>query len=51
MFEKNLAQFSKNYRTFFPKIVMKLKKYGIGIRDPGSATLHNTSVPEPDLVF
>ncbi len=35
--EKNVGQFSKNYRTFYPKIVTKLSKiqYEFGIRDPG----------------
>jgi hypothetical protein len=32
--EKNLGQFSKNYRTFYTKIVNKLSK--IWIWDPGS---------------
>jgi hypothetical protein len=31
-----LDQFSKNYRTFSQKFVTKLKKYGVGIRDPAS---------------
>jgi hypothetical protein len=30
-----LDQFSKNYRTFYLKIVTKLSKYVFGIRDPG----------------
>jgi hypothetical protein len=34
--EKNLAQFSKNYRIFYPKICqLSSKKYGFGIPDPG----------------
>ncbi len=35
--KKKLGQFSKNYRTFYPKFVTNLpKKYGFGIRDPRS---------------
>jgi hypothetical protein len=34
--EKNLGQFSKNYRTFYPKnLSLSSQKYGFGIRDPG----------------
>jgi hypothetical protein len=32
---KNLGQFSKNYRTFYPKnLSICSQKYGFGIRDP-----------------
>jgi hypothetical protein len=35
--EKNLDQFSKNYRTFFTqKFSLSSQKYGFEIRDPGS---------------
>ena len=35
--EKNLGQFSKNYRTFYPKkLSLSSQKYGFGIRYPGS---------------
>ncbi len=34
--EKNLGQFSKNYRSFLPKILsLSSQKYGFGIRDLG----------------
>jgi hypothetical protein len=33
--KKNLGQFSKNYRTFYPKkLSLSSKKYGFRIRDP-----------------
>jgi hypothetical protein len=32
--EKNLGQFSKNYRTFSKNLSLSSKKYGVGIRDP-----------------
>ncbi len=33
--EKNLGQFWKNYRTFYPqKMSLSSKTYGLGIRDP-----------------
>jgi hypothetical protein len=35
--KKNLGQFSKNYRTFYPKkLSLSSQKYGFGIRDPRS---------------
>jgi hypothetical protein len=55
--KKNLGQFSKNYRTFYPKIVTKLSK--IWVWDPGSGKTYSGSriraqgpkrhlVPDPD---
>jgi hypothetical protein len=38
---KNLGQFSKNYRTFYPKIVNKLSK--IRVWDPGSGKTYSGS--------
>ncbi len=61
---KMLAQFTKNYRTFYLKIVIKLSKIwvwdlGSGIRDPGSGKTYSGSrilvqgskmhrIPDPD---
>ncbi len=42
--EKNLGQFSKNYRTCYPKIVTKLSK--IGVWDPGSGK-NLFRIPDP----
>ncbi len=47
--EKNLSQFSKNYKTFYPKIChWSSKKYGFGsgIRDPGSG-IREKPIPDP----
>jgi hypothetical protein len=38
--EKNLGQFSKNYRTFYPK---NSQKYGFGILDPRSGKTYSGS--------
>jgi hypothetical protein len=51
--EKNLGQFSKNDRTFYPKIVTKLSKVwvwdpGSGIRDPGSGK-NLFRIPDPGV--
>jgi hypothetical protein len=46
--EKNLGQFSKNYRTFYPKIVTKLSKMGFGIRDPRSG-IREKPIPDPGV--
>jgi hypothetical protein len=48
-----LGQFSKNYRTFYPKIVTKLSKIwswdpGSGIRDPGSGK-NLFRIPDPGV--
>ncbi len=40
--EKNLDQFSKNYRTFYPKVVTNLSK--IWVWDPGSG---KKFIPDP----
>ncbi len=47
--EKNLGQFSKNYRTFYPKkLSLSSQKYGFGIRDPVSGkTLFR--IPDPGV--
>jgi hypothetical protein len=46
-----LGQFSKNYRTFYPKNYQKaLKKYGLGIRDPRSGIRKNLfRIPDPGV--
>jgi hypothetical protein len=41
--EKNLGQFSKNYRTFYPKkLSLSSQKYGLEIRDSGSGIRKKT---------
>jgi hypothetical protein len=43
--EKNLAQFSKNCETFYPKnLPLSSKKYGFGIRVQGSK---RHRIPDP----
>jgi hypothetical protein len=42
--KKNFGQFSKNYRTFYPKIVTKLSK--IWVWDPGSGK-NPFRIPDP----
>jgi hypothetical protein len=44
--KKNLGQFSKNYRTFYPKIVTKLLK--IWVWDPGSGK-NLFQIPDPGV--
>jgi hypothetical protein len=44
--EKNLGQFSKNYRTFKPKLSISSKKYGVGIQDPRSG-IRKKPIPDP----
>jgi hypothetical protein len=46
--EKNLGQFSKNYRTFYPKNChyTSSQKYGFGIRYPRSRIRKNP-IPDP----
>jgi hypothetical protein len=46
--EKNLGQFSKNYRTFFlpKKLSLSTQKYGFGIRDPRSG-IRKKPIPDP----
>ncbi len=49
--ENNLAQFSKNYRTFYPKNCQKAFKnigLGSGIRDPGSGK-NIFRIPDPGV--
>jgi hypothetical protein len=45
-----LGQFSKNYRTFYSKIVTKLLGMGLGsgIRDPGSG-INLFRIPDPGV--
>jgi hypothetical protein len=45
--KKNLGQFSKNYRTFYPKkLSLSSQKYEFGIRDPGSG-IRKKPIPDP----
>jgi hypothetical protein len=44
--EKNLGQFSKNYRTLKPKLSISSQKYGVGIQDPRSA-IRKKPIPDP----
>jgi hypothetical protein len=44
--KKNLGQFSKNYITFYPKIVTKLSK--TWVRDPGSGKTP-FRIPDPGI--
>ncbi len=49
--EKNLGQFSKNYRTFYPKNcheALKNMALGSGIRDPGSGK-NLFRIPDPGI--
>jgi hypothetical protein len=44
-----LGQFSKNYRTFYPKkLSLSSQKYGFGIRDPGSGK-NLFRIPDPGV--
>jgi hypothetical protein len=46
--EKNLGHFSKNYRTFYPKIVTMLSK--IWVWDPGSEIVDpEKPIPDPGV--
>ena len=44
--EKNVGQFSKNYRTFYPNNCQGSSKYGLGMRDPGDGT-NPFRIPDP----
>jgi hypothetical protein len=44
--EKNLGQFSKNYRTFKPKLSISSQKYGVGIQDARSG-IRKKPIPDP----
>jgi hypothetical protein len=44
--EKNLGQFSKSYRTFYPKNVSKLSK--LWVLDPGSGK-NLFRIPDPGV--
>jgi hypothetical protein len=46
--KKILGKFSKNYRTFNPKIVTKLSNIWFGIRDPGSGK-NLFRIPDPGV--
>ena len=46
LLKKNLGQFSKNYRTFKPKLSISSQKYEVGIQDPRSG-IRKIPIPDP----
>jgi hypothetical protein len=43
-----LGQFSKNYRTFKPKLSISSQKYGVGIQNPRSG-IRKKPIPDPGV--
>ncbi len=41
-----MGQFSKNYRTFKPKLSISSQKHGVGIQDPRSG-IRKKPIPDP----